>query len=56
MRRKQFKTEFASLNIEVEDVDFIIAAVLAVKRTDLTLIDEVGEEQVDEIKRRIRWI
>ena len=47
--RKQLKTEFSSLNIETEDVDFIIAEVLNVKRTELTLIDEITEIQKDEI-------
>ena len=47
--RRELKTEFASLNIETEDVDFIIAEVLDVKRTDLTLIDEISEEQISEI-------
>lgn len=43
--RKSLKNEFASLNIETEDVDFIIAEILQVKRTDLILIEEVTEEQ-----------
>lgn len=49
--RKNLKTEFASLNIETEDVDFIIAEVLNVKRTELTLIDEISEEQLTEITK-----
>ena len=47
--RKELKKEFASLNIEVEDVDFIISEVLGVKRTELTLIDEVTTEQEKDI-------
>lgn len=47
--RKQLKLDFASLNIEEEDVDFIISEVLKVKRTDLTLVDEISIEQTEEI-------
>lgn len=47
--RKQLKLEFASLNIETEDVDFIISEVLNVKRTDLILIEEIDESQKTEI-------
>lgn len=49
--RKQLKNEFASLNIEEEDVDFIISETLNIKRTELTLIDEITEEQCDEINK-----
>ena len=49
--RKELKNDFASLNIEIEDVDFIIAEVLNVKRTDLTLISDVDEEQEKYIRR-----
>ena len=47
--RKKLKSEFASLDIEVEDVDFIIAEVLNVKRTELTLIENITEDQEKEI-------
>lgn len=50
--RKELKSEFASLNIETEDVDFIIAEVLNVKRTDLTLIDEITETQEQIIREK----
>lgn len=50
--RKQLKTEFASLNIETEDVDFIISEILNVKRTDLILIDEVSDEQFCNIREK----
>ena len=50
--RKELKTEFASSNIELEDVDFIIAEVLNVKRTDLTLVDEVNILQEQEIREK----
>ena len=43
--RKELKTEFASHDIEVEDVDFIIAEILRVKRTELTFVDEITQEQ-----------
>ena len=49
--RKQLKSEFASLNIETEDVDFIMAEVLGVKRTDLILIDEIPSDNENEIKK-----
>ena len=47
--RKELKNEFASCQIEIEDVDFIIAEILNVKRTELILIDEITNEQVEEI-------
>ncbi len=50
--RKEFKNQFASQDIEIEDVDFIIAEVLGVKRTELLLIDEVDEEQEKEIREK----
>lgn len=50
--RKQLKNEFLNNNIETEDVDFIIAEVLGVKRTDLTLIEEVDETTVVLIKEK----
>lgn len=52
--RKQLKNEFASQNIEIEDVDFIISEILNVKRTDLVLIDEISEEQVEEIRTKAK--
>ncbi len=48
--RKKLKSEFESLNIETEDVDFIISEVLNVKRTDLILIDEISAGQESQIK------
>lgn len=51
--RKQLKNEFASLNLEMEDVDFIVSETLNVKRTDLTLIDEINDEQYKEIIKNI---
>lgn len=50
--RKELKNEFASYNIEIEDVDFIIAEVLNVKRTDLVLIDEISTVQEKEIREK----
>ena len=49
--RKELKSKFTSNNIDVEDVDFIIAEVLNVKRTELVLIDEINEIQFEEIER-----
>ena len=49
--RKELKNEFASLNIEIEDVDFIISETLNIKRTELTLIDEITDEQYEEINK-----
>ncbi len=49
--RKELKNKFASLDIEIEDVDFIIAEALNVKRTDLVLIDNVTSEQETEIRK-----
>ena len=42
--RKELKNEFAKLNIEQEDVDFIIAEILNTKRTELILIDEIDSD------------
>lgn len=50
--RKQLKKEFELLDIEKEDVDFIIAEVLNIKRTDLILIDEINEEQENQIREK----
>ena len=47
--RKKLKNEFASLNIEIEDVDFIISEVLNIKRTEITLIDEIEDIKEKEI-------
>lgn len=47
--RKELKNKFEENNIDVEDADFIIAEILNIKRTELTLVDEITEEQKDEI-------
>lgn len=49
--RKELKNKFAFNNIDVEDADFIIAEVLCVKRTELVLIDEINDTQIEEIQR-----
>lgn len=51
--RKQIKNEFLSREIDAEDADFIIAEVLGVKRTELTLIDEVSIEQEKVINEKV---
>lgn len=43
--RRKWKKEFNQQGIDVVDVDFIISEVLGVSRTELTLIDEITEEQ-----------
>lgn len=50
--RKELKNEFASLNFEIEDVDFIISEVLNVKRTELALIEEITNEQQQVIREK----
>lgn len=50
--RKELKNEFASNEIDVEDVDYIIAQVLGIKRTELTLVDEISAEQLIEIREK----
>lgn len=50
--RKEFKNKFASQDIEIEDVDFIIAEVLGIKRTELLLVDEIDEDQEKEIREK----
>ncbi len=49
--RKELKNKFTSNNIDVEDVDFIIAEVLGVKRTELVFVEDVNNEQLEEINR-----
>lgn len=50
--RKELKNKFIEHDIEVVDVDFIVAEVLGVSRTELVLIEEVTEEQVETIKEK----
>jgi len=50
--RKQLKQEFKNRNIDVEDVDFIIAEVLNVKRTELVFVGEISNKQEIEIKQK----
>ena len=50
--RKDLKIEFQNNNIDIEDADFIISEILNVKRTELVLIDEISDEQVNEIKQK----
>ena len=52
--RNELKNEFASLDIEQEDVDFIIAEVLNVKRTELILIDEIIIEQEQVVREKVK--
>lgn len=52
--RKELKNELASLNIETEDVDFIISEILNIKKTNLLLVDEISEEQEKEIREKIK--
>jgi len=47
--RKNLKQDFIQHDIDAVDVDFIISEVLNVKRTDLALIDEIDEDNVDKI-------
>jgi len=49
--RKTLKETFIQHDIDAVDVDFIVAEVLGVKRTELPLISEITEEQEIEIKR-----
>jgi len=50
--RKELKNQFASQDIEIEDVDFIIAEVLGVKRTELILIETINEHIENEIRNK----
>ena len=52
--RKNLKSEFASLSIETEDVDFIISEVLGVKRTELILVEEISEELESQIREKAK--
>lgn len=51
--RKQIKSEFEALEIEKEDADFIIAEVLGVERTELVLIPELDDGQVETIMEMV---
>ena len=51
--RKEIKLKFKENNIEETDADFIISEVLNVSRTELVLIDEVTEEQVNIINEKV---
>lgn len=48
--RKKLKLDFEKHQIDTADVDFIIAEILNVSRTELVLIDEVEDKTVEEIK------
>ena len=50
--RKALKAQFQENNVDVEDADFIISEILNVKRTELVLIDEISDDQVNEIKQK----
>lgn len=52
--RKDLKNDFASHDIDIEDADFIIAEVLGVKRTELTLIDEITDDQKFAIEEKAK--
>ena len=49
--RKDLKYNFETNNIDVEDVDFIIAEVLNKKRTELLFVDEITEEELNQIQK-----
>ena len=49
--RKNLKSEFAALDIETDDADFIIAEVLSQPVTVLPLIDEVSSEDEEKIRK-----
>lgn len=52
--RKEIKLKFKEQNIEETDADFIIAEVLNVSRTELVLIDEISEEQLEVINEKVQ--
>ena len=49
--RKTLKETFIQHDIDAVDVDFIVAEVLGVKRTELPLIEEISKEHEIEINR-----
>lgn len=51
--RRQLKAEFEHLEIEAEDVDFIIAEVLGVERTELILIPEIDDDTKEIIMSKV---
>ncbi|MBR1988092.1 MAG: peptide chain release factor N(5)-glutamine methyltransferase [Clostridia bacterium] len=51
--RKQIKSEFDELGIEKEDADFIIAEVLGLERTELFMIQELDDGQVETIMEMV---
>lgn len=50
--RKELKSTFKDNEIDEADVDFIICEILDVKRTDLTLIDDVDDKQEKTIREK----
>ena len=52
--RKEIKSNFKEKNIPETDADFIIAEVLDVSRTELVLIEEITEHQVELINEKIQ--
>ena len=51
--RKNLKLLFDQHEIEVVDADFIVAEVLNVKRTDLALIEEITDKQLNLINKAV---
>jgi release factor glutamine methyltransferase len=51
--RKEIKIKFTENNIPETDADFIIAEVLETSRTELVLIDEITEDQVQIINEKV---
>jgi len=51
--RKKLKDEFAQLDIDIVDVDFIVAQILGVPVTLLPLIDDVDDDVCLEIQTKI---
>lgn len=47
--RQQQKQKFLENGIDQADLDFIIAEVLGIKRTEILLVDEITEEQAEQI-------
>lgn len=52
--RKELKNDFIQQDIDIVDVDFIIAEVLGVQRTELVLINEIDETQEKDIREKCK--
>ena len=51
--RKEIKSKFLEKEIPETDADFIVAEVLGVSRTELVLIEDISDEQVEVVNEKV---